>query len=91
VNVAAENGMHTYQRVDAATVAQWNPDWVFTWAVPGKQGIELRRWMETDPGLRETSAAKGGHISVSLAREVLPLSSMVTRFIHTMADATCPK
>lgn len=89
-NVAAQNGMHTYERVDAPTVAKWNPDWVFTWALPGKKENELRRWMEDDPGLRLTSAAQKHRVFVLEAREVLPLSPLTTTFIHKIADATCP-
>jgi iron complex transport system substrate-binding protein len=88
-NVAAQNGMHTYQRVDAATVAGWNPDWVFTWAQPGHKDQELQRWMKEDPRLSRTSAATQRHISVSDAKVVLPLSPLTTTFIHTIADAIC--
>jgi iron complex transport system substrate-binding protein len=89
-NVAAENGMHTYERVDVATVAEWNPDWVFTWDLPGNKDQELQRWTKDDPSLRLTSAALKHRISVSEAKVVLPLSTLVTTFIHTIADATCP-
>jgi iron complex transport system substrate-binding protein len=87
-NVAAENGMHTYDKVTREEVAQWNPDWVFTWATPGKQSEELKRWMD-DPGLGDTNAAKNARINVSVARDVLPLSSLVTTFARTIANATC--
>jgi iron complex transport system substrate-binding protein len=89
-NVAAENGMHTYEKVSPATVAQWNPDWVFTWAVPGSGDYERRRWMEEDPGLRMTSAVKNNRVTVLQSKEVLPLSSLITGYIQKIADATCP-
>ncbi|MEI9812298.1 MAG: ABC transporter substrate-binding protein [Acidobacteriota bacterium] len=87
-NIAAVNGMHTYDKVDRAMVTSWNPEWVFTWAVPGKQSEELHRWMD-DPGLGSTTAAKNHRINVSVAKDVLPLSSLVTTFAHTIANATC--
>lgn len=87
-NVAAQKGMHTYGKVDRKTVAEWNPDWVFTWAVPGKAQQELSVWMN-DPGLGKTSAAKKKQIHVSEAKDVLPLSSLVTTFARTIANATC--
>lgn len=87
-NVGAENGLHTYDKVTREEVAKWNPDWVFTWATPGKQRDELSRWMN-DPGLGATNAAKNGRIHVSLAREVLPVSPLITTFARTIADATC--
>jgi iron complex transport system substrate-binding protein len=87
-NVAAENGMHTYDKADRKTVAQWNPDWIFTWSVPGKAEQERSVWMN-DPSLGKTSAAKKRQIHVSDAKDVLPLSSLVTTFARTIANATC--
>ncbi len=88
-NVAAENGMHTYEPVSAATVATWNPDWVFTWALAGKQETERSRWLQDDPGLRNTSASKNKRITVLESKDVLPLSPLTTGFIRVIADTTC--
>ncbi len=88
-NVAAQNGMHTYQRVDSATIAKWNPDWVFTWAADGQAENERLRWMEKDQHLRGISAVRQNRVFVLEAEEVLPLSSLVTGFIRKIADATC--
>lgn len=88
-NVAAQNGMHTYQQVDTTTIGEWNPDWVFTWALRGRAEDERQRWMEKDPHLRVISAVKQNRVFVLQAKDVLPLSSLVTGFVHKIADATC--
>jgi ABC-type Fe3+-hydroxamate transport system substrate-binding protein len=88
-NVAAQNGMHTYQRVDTPTIGEWNPDWVFTWAVCGRAEDERQRWMERDQHLRVISAVKQNRVFVLQVKEVLPLSPLVTGFIHKIAGATC--
>lgn len=89
-NLAAQNGMHTYERLDIATVVKWNPDWVFTWALPGKKDQELRKWTQDDPGLRSISASRNHRVFVLESREVLPLSPLTTTFIRKIAEATCP-
>jgi iron complex transport system substrate-binding protein len=89
-NVAAQNGMHTYQTVDTRTIGEWNPDWVFTWALRGRAEDERQRWMERDPYLRVISAVKQNRVFVLQAKDVLPLSSLVTGFIQKIATATCP-
>lgn len=89
-NVAAQNGLHTYERVALPSIAEWNPDWVFTWAVPGNHDYELKRWME-DPYLSKTSASRNGRVIVLQAKEVLPLSPLITGFMNEIAKATCPK
>ena len=88
INIASENGMHTYEKAEKEAVARWDPEWVFTWSVPGKQAEELRRWLD-DPGLGKTQAARKGQINVSEAKDVLPLSSLITTFARTIANATC--
>jgi ABC-type Fe3+-hydroxamate transport system substrate-binding protein len=87
-NIGAENGLHTFDKVDRIEVAKWNPDWVFTWSTPGKQENELHIWMH-DQNLSSTNAVKNRHISVSEAREVLPVSSLITSTAHVIANATC--
>jgi ABC-type Fe3+-hydroxamate transport system substrate-binding protein len=89
-NVAAQNGLHTYQRVDVPTIASWKPDWVFTWAVPGKADQELHRWLE-DPNLSQTPASQNHRVIVLKSMEVLPLSSLISGFMSEIAKATCPK
>lgn len=89
-NVAAVGGLHTYQQVDLPTIASWNPDWVFTWAVPGQQERELHRWLE-DPNLSKTSASQNRRIIVLKSTDILPLSPSITGFMNEIAKATCPK
>lgn len=87
-NVAAEHGSHTFDKVDRMEIAQWNPDWVFTWALPGKQDQELSIWMH-DENLRSTNAAKNKRVKVFEPRELLPESPLITSLAHILADATC--
>ncbi len=88
INVAAEGGLHTYERADSEAIMGWNPEWVFTWSVPGKEAEELGRWME-DPYLRQTSAARTKQIVVSDGRDTRRLSPFITTRARTMADAVC--
>ena len=46
--------------------------------------------MERDPSLRAISAVKQNRVFVLQAKDVLPLSSLVTGFIRKIAGATCP-
>ena len=88
VNVAAQNGIHTYEKIGNETVLRWNPDWVFTWSDPGKGVEELRRWSE-DPALGATAAVKKRQVVVSDGKDHLSLSSEVTKLAHTMANVLC--
>ncbi len=88
INVAAEGGLHTYERIEREDVMAWNPEWVFTWALPGEESEELQRWME-DPHLGLTSAARREHIVVSDGRDTRRLSPFITTRARTMADAVC--
>ena len=88
VNVAAQNGIHTYEKVGNETVLRWNPDWVFTWSDPGKGAEELRRWND-DPALGATAAVKKRQVVVSDGKDHLSLSSDVTKLAHTMANVLC--
>jgi iron complex transport system substrate-binding protein len=88
VNVAAEGGLHTYERIDREDVLAWNPDWVFTWANPGEEAKELQRWMG-DPYLGQTSAAITRRIVVSDGRDTRRLSPLITTRARTIADAVC--
>ena len=89
LNVAAEGGMHTYQRVDNPTIASWNPDVVFTWAIPERKSTELNSWLE-DPNLSRTPASKNKRIIVTEPHVILPLTSLITGFARLIADTTCP-
>ena len=52
INVAAEGGLHTFERIEREDVMEWNPEWVFTWAVP--RAIRLGvQWTDSH---QETSA-----------------------------------
>jgi iron complex transport system substrate-binding protein len=87
INVAAD-GLHTYQRTSSDGILHWNPDWVFSWKEPGLHEKELERWMN-DPALKETTAAKKSQIIVGDPTDVLPVSPLITKLGHTIADATC--
>ena len=88
VNVAAQNGIRTYEKVGNETVLRWNPDWVFTWSDPGKGAEELQRWSD-DPALGATAAVKKRQVVVSDGKDHLSLSSEVTKLAHTMANVLC--
>lgn len=88
VNVAAQNGIHTYEKVGNETVLRWNPDWVFTWSDPGNGAEELQRWSD-DPALGATAAVKKRQVVVSDGKDHLSLSSEVTKLAHTMANVLC--
>lgn len=88
VNVAAQNGIHSYEKIGNETVLRWNPDWVFTWSDPGKGADELRRWSE-DPALGATAAVKKRQVVVSDGKDHLSLSSEVTKLARTMANVLC--
>ena len=88
VNVAAQNGVHAYEKVGNETVLRWNPDWVFAWSDPGKRADELRRWRD-DPALGATAAVRKGQVVVSDGKDHLSLSSGVTKLAQTMADVLC--
>ncbi len=90
INVAARGGLHTYERIESEAIMGWNPEWVFTWSVPGKGDEELQRWMRDDPFLRLISAVEKKQIVVSDGKDLMPLSPFITTLAHTMADAICP-
>lgn len=50
-NVAAENGVGEYLRVDIERVLDWDPDVLIVPAIPGEEDKERRRILQ-DPGLR---------------------------------------
>jgi len=87
-NVAAEGGLHTYERIDAEDVLEWAPDWVFTWSDHGREADELRRWRE-DPLLAETPAVRAGRIIVQDGRDTRRLSPFITVRARVIADAVC--
>jgi iron complex transport system substrate-binding protein len=88
VNVAAQHGIHAYEKVGNETVLRWNPDWVFTWSDPGKGAEELRRWRD-DPALGATAAVRKGQVVVSDGKDHLSLSQEATRLAQTMANTLC--
>lgn len=88
INVGAENGLHTYQKVGSETVLRWNPDWVFTWSDPGRGAEELKRWTD-DPVLGAIAAVEKKQVIVSDGKDHLSLSPMAVKLTHTMADAIC--
>lgn len=88
VNVAAEKGLHTYDKITNEFIVRTKPDWVFAWAGPGKHDEERQRW-RTDPVLSVIPAVKTDRLVVSDAKDIFVLSPLVTKLAHIMADATC--
>jgi iron complex transport system substrate-binding protein len=88
VNVAAENGLHTYDKITNEFIAKTNPEWVFAWSGPGKHEAERRRW-RMDPVLGTIPAVKTERLVISDAKDIFVLSPLVTNLAHIMADATC--
>jgi len=88
INVGAENGLHSYQKVGSETVLRWNPDWVFTWSDPGRGAEELKRWTD-DPVLGAIAAVEKNQVVVSDGKDHLSLSPLSVKLVHRMADAIC--
>jgi iron complex transport system substrate-binding protein len=88
VNVAAQNGIRTYEKVGNETVLRWNPDWVFTWSDPGGAEAERRRWID-DPALGAVAAIGKHQLVVSDGKDFLPLSSEATKLARILANALC--
>jgi iron complex transport system substrate-binding protein len=89
VNVAAQNGARTYDKISNETLVRWNPDWVFTWSEPGKQAIELQRW-EQDPVLSSLSAVRQRQVVVSAGKDFISLAPQVTTLAKILAQHLCP-
>jgi iron complex transport system substrate-binding protein len=90
VNVAAQNGARTYDKISNETLLRWNPDWVFTWSEPGKQAVELQRW-EQDPVLSSLSAVRQRQVVVSAGKDFISLAPQVTVLAATLAQHLCPQ
>ncbi len=88
VNVGAENGLRTYQKVGKETILRWNPEWIFTWSDPGQGARERQNWL-ADPVVGATEAAQKHQVVVSDGKDHLPLSPLVTRLARTMANHLC--
>ncbi len=88
VNIGAENGLRTYQKVGRETILRWNPEWIFTWSDPGQGAQELQNWL-VDPVVGATEAAQKQQVVVSDGKDHLPLSPLVTRLARTMAHHLC--
>lgn len=88
VNVGAEQGLRTYQKVGSETILRWNPEWIFTWSDPGQGTRELQNWLD-DPVVGATEAAQKQQVVVSDGKDHLPLSPLVTRLARIMANHLC--
>lgn len=87
-NVAAENGIRTYEKIGSETVLRWNPEWVFSWSDPGGAAIERRRWAD-DPALGAVAAVAQGRLVISDGKDFLPLSPEITKLAHILANHLC--
>lgn len=88
INVAAENGIHTYEKIGNETVLRWNPDWVFSWSNPGGAATERRRWTD-DPALGAVAAIEKDQLVISDGKDFLPISPEITKLAQILANTLC--
>jgi iron complex transport system substrate-binding protein len=88
VNVAAQHGARTYDKISNESLLRWDPDWIFTWTDPGREAQELKRWQD-DAVLSSLSAVRKRQVVVSAGKDFVSLAPQVTRLAGILADQLC--
>ncbi len=84
VNVGAEGGLQTYDRVSDEQIIRWNPEWIIAGAEAGKEKQVLAS-LQKDVAISTTQAARNRHIVVLDYRVFLPMSPYTKFMVAAVA------
>ena len=90
INVGAERGLDTYDRISFEQIAAWNPEWIVTGADPGRQEA-VRQALLGNPGVAATSAARNGKLVILPQEVFLSMSHNVIELVEGLSAALYPE
>ena len=90
INVGAERGLDTYDRISSEQIAAWNPEWIVTGADPGRQEA-VRQALLGNPGVAATSAARNGKLLILPQEVFLSMSHNVIELVEGLSAALYPE